>query len=351
MTFDMQISIDGPEWLTDAGRGKDVTKRILANLEIIKDFLKGAELGNCTLDLKYKATVSLENMEILNNDKELFEEWYMFSYQLTQTFKDINNKNFKHPSFSLASLVVPGMYTSEDGKIFSTFVKNNREFMKKIIKEKLMPEFKNMHTLNAYTYRFKRMMDTIDGYIMEQPYNATCSGFDTQSLVDKDGDVMACHRLVLFNDDEFTDSIQQDTKYSEDWDVSKLAKDIIANMKKHFIPNIHISPQIAFDKYNYVSRATHEFMQFRISTTVTLIRELALAGQVLTTYENLDAARLLAIYINTANSCPVENYLNTGSWQLNLVSMIRIFGNGVFQNLMEEYMEISHLLGGLKYDL
>ena len=115
------------------------------------------------------------------------------------------------------------------------------------------------------------------------------------------------------------------------------------------MPNIHISNEKAIDKYAYVSNATHQFSSFRLSSAATMIKELAYAGQIDSAYTDDTLAMMFSTYLNTVNSCPVENYLNTGSWQLNLVSMIRLFGNGAFRIIMDEYMKIAPRLGGKDY--
>jgi len=349
-SFKFQISIDGPEWVTDKFRGKDVTKRILANLELLIAFLNKTDLKKAKLSLAFKATVGNEMLQYMNENPDKLDEWYKFSYKLYELGQSITNKNVKRPSYSLSSLVVPGKYTTEQGKQFGEYVLNVRNYWNHTDIKDSMPLIKKMPTLNAYTYRFNTMIQHIDsGRLLEQPASTTCSGLDTQCAIDLNGDIMPCHRLILFNDKEYVDSIKADKAYMEDWNVSGIHEGILKNIKKFFMPNIHVSSERAFDRYAYVSNAVHQFSQFRITTATTMIRELADTGQIDPAYMDITLATLLSTYLNTVNSCPVENYLNTGSWLLNLVSMVRLFGNGAFQNIMDEFMDISPQLGGLDY--
>lgn len=68
-----------------------------------------------------------------------------------------------------------------------------------------------------------------------------------------------------------------------------------------------------------------------------MVTELALAGQADHRYLDSDELRtLFALFINTGLGCPLENILNTGSIHLTLLSMLRMFGNGAFQELLND---------------
>jgi len=68
-----------------------------------------------------------------------------------------------------------------------------------------------------------------------------------------------------------------------------------------------------------------------------MLFELALAGQADDVYlRNDELATAFAIYLNQALSCPMENLLNTGSVHLQVVSLIRLFANGAFQQLLQD---------------
>ncbi|GAI99331.1 unnamed protein product [marine sediment metagenome] len=63
--------------------------------------------------------------------------------------------------------------------------------------------------------------------------------------------------------------------------------------------------------------------------------ELALAGQAGHQYlENGELSTLFALFVTTGLSCPIENILNTGSIHLTPLSLLRMFGNGGFRELL-----------------
>jgi len=64
--------------------------------------------------------------------------------------------------------------------------------------------------------------------------------------------------------------------------------------------------------------------------------ELARAGQVDPCYlESQQLLKLFALFINVGLSCPMENLLNVGSIHIHLVSILRMFGNGGFQEIVK----------------
>ena len=68
-----------------------------------------------------------------------------------------------------------------------------------------------------------------------------------------------------------------------------------------------------------------------------MLMELAIAGQVDSIYlENEELAIMLCLFVSTGLSCPMENLLNTGSIHMQPVSLIRLFANGAFQEIVKE---------------
>ena len=68
-----------------------------------------------------------------------------------------------------------------------------------------------------------------------------------------------------------------------------------------------------------------------------MLIELALAGQADPIYLESEIMReLFALFINVSISCPMENLLNTGSVHLQVVSLLRLFANGAFQEILKE---------------
>ena len=144
------------------------------------------------------------------------------------------------------------------------------------------------------------------------------------------GQMHICHRTFFYDKDEYIESIlAQDT---ENWDVSLFRRGTIEHIRKNYI----VSPGVDESRFKYVLRGYHDFWKLQLNHTKALMIELARAGQVDPIYlDNQRLLELFAIFINVGMSCPMENLLNAGSIHLNLLSILRMFGNGAFQEIVK----------------
>lgn len=345
INFSLQISIDGPDWITDIGRGKGVTDKIIKNIDIYMNELKILQSEKVTTSITFKPTVGPESIKILSEDENKTIEFFSFFNKLNNTLsshiQEINGIKVYGRGHGTPTLVVPGKYTVEDGKILEKFYKQLRKLNKDLKEGKQNFLNYKVDTLNEYTSRLMNTINNMDTFKTNSA-NTTCSAFDTQYGIEFDGTVVGCHRMFLFNNDDYIKTIMESN--IENWEISKMSKGIMKNIKKHLLPNINNNKDIA--KYSYVTRGYHDFTKFRVSATFSMIQELAAAGQANSIYlENDDIAFLLAVYLNTQHTCPVENYLNSGSLHLSSVSMIRLFANGAFEEILEEYFDIIDSTG------
>ena len=87
-------------------------------------------------------------------------------------------------------------------------------------------------------------------------------------------------------------------------------------------------------------RGYDDYSTFQLQHAHAMMIELARVGQVDPIYEkDAELRDLFAVFCNTGLSCPMENLLNTGSIHLSVVSLLRLFGNGAFQEIIREYAE------------
>jgi len=90
----------------------------------------------------------------------------------------------------------------------------------------------------------------------------------------------------------------------------------------------------------YILRNYHDFTRLKNSYIITMLKELALAEQANKKYfENDEFCLMFAIFINSALACHAENLLNTGVVHFNPVSIIRLFANGAFSEVLKDYYE------------
>ena len=161
----------------------------------------------------------------------------------------------------------------------------------------------------------------------------TCSGGD--SNIGFDGEhIHICHRSFYLDRDEYVESVLEMPEY-QNWDVSHFKRGSIKNIQKYYI--VEPEDEMNLARFQYVMRGYHDFWKMKLASTYAMIKELALAGQASKIYlENDKMAEMLALFINTALSCPMENLLNTGSIHIPPISLIRLFGNGAFEIIIDE---------------
>lgn len=318
-SIDMQISLDGPEWITDNNRMQGATKKVIKNTKMLIEMLNDKKLST-RVKIHWKATLTIDNIRAMNRNISLIHEYYKFFEELTDELKKLNkNKNVIIENSSAPTLVVPGKYTADDGKELAKFFEHLYQF----------------HYPNTYVYRLLRLWDYKDELHKVRMF--TCSGGD--SNIGFDGKyIHICHRTFYLNNREYIDSILNMDKY-KNWDVSNFERGSIENVNKYFI----VDPNDEFNttRFAYVMRGYHDFLKFRLSATIALIKELAMTGQALPIYLRDDRrAELLALFLHTALSCPMENLLNTGSIHIVPVSLVRAFANGAFEVLLKEVRRI-----------
>jgi len=322
--LDIQISLDGPAFITDKNRGEGSTEKIVEHSkELIRGFNK-VKIGT-RIRIHWKPTLTVENMKEMLDNPDLIHEYFDFFKNLTAHLNSLNSlSNIVISNTSAPTLVVPGKYTSTDGIIIGNFFKK-------------LSEYKYP---NGYTYRLLRVINNLKE-LARSPRIFTCSAGDTN--IGFDGHIHFCHRSFYLNRPEYVESIFEMPEY-QNWDVSHLRRGTIEFINTYYI--VDPSDDLAVARFFYVTRAYHDFMKHRLAITYSLIKELAEVGQVSKIYkENDDYAKLLALFINTALSCPMENLLNTGSIFIPPVSVVRAFGNGAFEVILSEVKRHAQLRG------
>jgi len=312
---DVQVSIDGPAFITDINRALGATEKIVMNLHKFVELLNENDL-NLKILLRWKATLSIQNIQEMNKHPELVHEYFHFFNKLTSDLKKKNKKeNLEIQNTCGPTLVVPGKYTSSDGKELAKFFK--------LLAENKYP--------NTYVYRALRVFNYRDELYKVRMF--TCSGGDSNIGFDGDN-IHICHRSFYLDRDEYVESVLEMPEY-QNWDVSHFKRGSITNIQRNYIVNPNDDMNLA--RFQHVMRGYHDFWRMKLASAYVMIKELALVGQASKIYlENDKMAELLALFVNTALSCPMENLLNTGSVHVPPISLIRLFGNGAFEIIVEE---------------
>lgn len=312
ITLKVQISLDGPAFISDINRMKGAAKKVPENFAVMINKLNALPLGDLTVEFSWKATHSIDNIRGMIDDPKRFDEYSAYFDGLNADFKQRNKqKNVTLRASQSPTLVVPGKYTSDDGKAFTKYLK----------------EFSKRDKTTTYTPRLERLFTWPDEVHKRRTFS--CSGGDSNLGIG--GGIHICHRTFYYDKDEYIESILNSPDI-ENWDVSLFRRGTIDNIRKNYI----VRGEPHFTRFQYVMRGYHDFWKFQIMYVKAMMTELALAGQVDPYYlENKELLHLFALFVSVAVSCPMESLLNAGSIHIQLVSMLRMFGNGAFQEIVK----------------
>lgn len=312
LTLKVQISVDGPAFITDVNRMKGAAKKVPENFRKLIDSINTLPLGDLKVVFSWKATHSIDNIRDFLDKPERFDEYSDYFDGLNRDFKQRNKqKNVTLQDSQYPTLVVPGKYTSSDGRDFAEYI---REFAKR-------------GRTTTYTARLQRLFTWPDEIHKRRVFS--CSGGDSNLGIGQG--VHICHRTFYYDKDEYIESILSNPDI-DNWDVSLFKRGTIDNIRKNYI----VKGEPHFTRFRYVMRGYHDFWKFQLEYVKAMMTELARANQVDPYYlENQELLRLFALFVNVAVSCPMENLLNAGSIHLQLISMLRMFGNGAFQEIVK----------------
>jgi len=313
MNLDLQVSIDGPEFITDENRFPGAAEKIPANTLRFIEKMQGTRTE---ISLHWKPTLTIENIRAMNEKPERIDEYLSFFRDLEEKISNLNTDskvNMKRGGY-VPSLAVPGKYTSEDGKDFCKFLK--------ILHGKGYE--------STYTGRLRRLFSFSDELGAKRRM-FTCSGGDSNVGV---GDHLhICHRSFYLDDPRYVEAVLE-MESLDNWDVSIFNQGMVDHLKQWYMPSIDDERKLL--NFDYIMRGYHDFWKLKVTTVEVMAKELALAGQADPLFlENKSYASLFALFMVTAHSCPMEAVLNTGSMQFTPVSLIRIFGNGAFREIIK----------------
>jgi len=333
ITLKIQISLDGPAFITDQNRRKGSAEKIPENLFYLIKELNKLDLRKINIEFHFKSTFTINNIKLLNRQSILIKKYFDYFEDIYKKQNKLNkNRNVYFLNFPLPSLSLPGKYTSDNGKSLSAFFKNLRLLSRKNRKNKYWKYIKK--SLNLYVYRFNKLI-LYQNKIFTNQHMFTCSGGDSNFGIDINNNIHICHRTFFLNEKEYIDSIFSEKK-TENWDVSLFNKGNI-----NLINNKYNIKSVEDKKRTfYVLRNYHDFTKAKNSYIIAMVKELALAGQADKRYLKDDnLCMMFALFINSAFSCPAENLLNTGVVHFTPISIIRLLSNGAFNEILKDYYE------------
>jgi len=310
INLEVQFSFDGPEYINGMNRMPNTLEKVIGNFKSLIIWLNQKDL-KIRIKLRGKATLTIENVKYLLKHN-LVSDYVNFFEKISRELATLSRSSNVILILPLTfNMEVPGTYTSEDGRYFA-------RFMRKI------------HELgfdSVFTSRLERVIN-LRNSLSTKPSMFSCSGGDSNIGYDF-RKIHICHRSFMLDNEAYLKDILEHKP--NNWDVQNLARGTASQVMKYYI----VSPK-NLNRFVYLLRAYHDFWRLRLTHTIVEIKELALSGQISPYYKsNDDLALLFALFLNTANACPMENVLVTGSLFFVPPSIIRLWGNGAFYELIK----------------
>lgn len=329
----VQMSLDGPDYITDKNRKLGSTNTIIKNIlsftKSLKDIQEQLTKNNIYVHSHFKPTHYIDEIKLLTDKKYVYEYCDIFEYVIGELNKYVN-PTFEFNNDCNPTLVYPGRYTVEDGKNYLKYIMNFDE----VYKEK---KYKNAFFTIPYKYALEETIHFLNSMFVCKS-NSSCSAGNSQvGLADKN-DYTICHRYFYMNDNNVYDSI-----FNESIKDNKCYSGNEYNRHE-------ISKRYLFsDEYNaarvlYVTKLYNDYQRHKLNAYNALIKEMSDCGQIDKIFSKDTGLALLLSIFFIKRSCPAENIITTGSIYLSSTSFFKLFGNGAFEYLCKSISELENVI-------
>lgn len=301
LNLHIQFSLDGPPWINEQSRKIGATQRTIDTIYAICDNF--TDDFNGRLEINIKPTLAFDYMKKMLDDHQLLIDYFDFFKELEDTTNEKSEGKKKlsaHPH-GLPTLVLPGEYTSQDGKDYARWVKLlwDTNLDKRFY---LYQPFRTINFLNE------------DWELQDK---VICGAGHQGMVLNADGDIISCHQLA---------------KYSS------------YDLEKRQVPIIQAHSTLtgeSINKVEYVANLLHIYDKNLFSYFEIITKQLAKIGQIEPIYEtNQEARKLLYLFVTCAY-CFAGQGEETQEPFIFAPSLIRFFGNGAAEILFLYGMDMG----------
>lgn len=337
--LDIQTSIDGPpEWTDKTRKSRDggpTTDSIIENLEyMVREISKLDLKSNFIVKSKFKSTVQMRFFRQMAEDNDKLIRYFKFFDKLWSVygqFKEDLDSNFKSSVTSGApTLVAPGEYTVDDGKVFAEYIDDIKNLIIRNRKDRIIKHF---NLLAGLPY-MGELVDALRKDVVREQNQAFSCGASARGFsigIDNEGHI--CHRVYLHNQDEYFDLMLADKDKYEAGRLKKFRENLV-------VDDIHEEPQ-EFLRQQYAIKGWRDFAQQRYNFNYATIKFLSKIGQADSIYrEDDEMAKLASRFLMRVPLCVVESILQTGSFHLTPMQGIKLWTNGALTSLIEARREL-----------
>lgn len=311
----LQLSLDGPEEITDLTRGKGTTAKCLANFDRLLS--RAGEIpDNVTVTLGFKPTLSIDTVYLLDT-KEKLVSYYQFFEELIYKVRSLEKPNLlvNHP---VPNMGVPVPASKADGEYFATLVRSCRELERENGDRHYFMYYREI-TPFASNVRPKA----------EDTYNYPCFNCGTGSKnigFLPGGLISSCHNGFVDVLEDYERCFQADPESSVDTKLFRSTRNKFTHSREDYRK---YERQVGF--YNC------DGSQCRMGCLAGFIRMLAIAGEIEAKYASEEGAfRGAELYQSCTCNCLRDNYQVTGSTSLQPEGMIKLLLNGAIDYIMDD---------------
>lgn len=148
--FNLQLSIDGPEYINDKNRGKGVTQLFLEHFNSFVNNLDEHLPPNVNLGVHFKQTITEEDVKTLLTKEAIIAYFKFFDDLTTLFYKKVKSKN-ACVNCVVPNTAVPGYTTVADGKRFAEYTRLTYEISKENLTQNRI--FENYNSIISFTPR------------------------------------------------------------------------------------------------------------------------------------------------------------------------------------------------------
>lgn len=313
-TMNLQLSVDGPEYINDKNRGIGTTQKCLDNFNILVSRLKDELPKNVNLIITTKGTLDNSSIMALDSKEKIIAYYQFIENNFIRKIDLLNLDNVKM-EFCIPNTADPSPVTKEIGKHFADICKWCREIEQENGKYGYFRYYKSITPFSQ----------NIDNLSLSYDYpNFTCgTGYNMIGFL-PNYMIASCHESFVYLIEKYKEFAKQQMS-------TEINKTINFN---NFISNCNackmcMAEKDFFEHERCMSYYNQSHTIFRLANIANEIMCLALTGQIDSKYIKEEEALSAAIYFQSATAyCVKNNYEMTGSYSLIPNGMLKLLLNG-----------------------
>lgn len=314
-SYCLQLSVDGPAYINDAGRGEGVTARCLENYNKLVTLLGEGRLpDNVKLTITLKGTLDNATFQELLDKQKIIEYYKFYEDNFIEPIKKLNLNNVSIIS-GIPNTAVPSPVTVEEGRKFAQLVRMCRE---------LEAENRENRIFKYYDYITPFHNDTCQNCLTYGYGYHNCGTGSASIGLLPDNMVSTCH-------EGFTQMVEEYEKLASA-DTNEHSTITFDKFRSEQAISLCCTDDEYYNHHYKMSLYNKDNATARLATNTAMIIGLALAGEIDPIYASDANALRAAIFIQSHTSyCIKDNYNKTGSYTLQPVGLYKLLLNGAME--------------------